>query len=68
MLRSYSLYLILSYLLCLDLKILKGNVAIDSLTLSVRKYAPTKQNTLTYYKNTLLYRQATSSVKRLINP
>ena len=40
----------------------------DSLTLSVRKYAPTTQNTLTYYKNTLLYGQATFSVERLINP
>jgi len=31
----------MSYLLCLDLNILKGNVVMDSLILSVRKYAPT---------------------------
>ena len=35
MLKSYSLHLILSYLLYLDLKILKGNIIINSLTIYI---------------------------------
>ena len=39
-LRSYSLYLILPYLLCQGIKILKGNAVVDFLILNAKKYTP----------------------------
>jgi hypothetical protein len=67
-LRSYSLYLILPYLLWQDIKILKGNAVMGFPTLNAKKYVPITKVTPICYKTSLFNRLLTSSIAELINP